>query len=206
MAGSSAAQTASPFVPASRSIGVLRDAARKCRGCPLYRWATQTVFGEGPARARLLLVGEQPGDREDREGAPFVGPAGRLLDEALGRAGLSRRQVYLTNAVKHFKFEQRGKRRIHKKPGAAEIVACRPWLAAELDAIRPRVIVCLGVTAAGAVDRLLRAGVSAGSPPRVVQTLHPSAVLRAPDHESRQALSTRLVRDLRTAQVAAARE
>ena len=197
---------ASPFVPPSRSLEVLRRGARGCRGCPLYKRATQTVFGEGPARSRLVLVGEQPGDREDREGAPFVGPAGRLLDEALEKAGLSRRQVYVTNAVKHFKFEERGKRRIHKKPGAAEIVACRPWLAAELDAVRPRVIVCLGVTAAGAVDRLLRAEVSTAAPPRVVRTLHPSAVLRAPDHESRQALSTRLVRDLRTARAAAARE
>jgi DNA polymerase len=152
-----------------------------------------------------MLVGEQPGDREDREGEPFVGPAGGLLDAALEKAGLSRREVYVTNAVKHFKFEQRGKRRIHKKPGAAEIVACRPWLAAELDAAHPRVIVCLGVTAARAVDGLLRAAGSGQGPARVVRTLHPSAVLRAPDHESRRALSLRLVRDLRTAKAAAAR-
>ncbi len=128
---------ASPWVPRSRSLRALTHAAARCRGCPLYANATQTVFGRGPARAAILLVGEQPGDREDVEGLPFVGPAGRVLDEALAKAGLSRRDVYLTNAVKHFKFEPRGKKRIHQKPNAAELGACRPWLFAELEAVRP---------------------------------------------------------------------
>ena len=158
------------------------------------------MFGEGPRRARLLLVGEQPGDVEDREGAVFVGPAGRVLDEALKGAGLARSEVYLTNAVKHFKFEQRGKRRLHKKPGAKEIEACRPWLASELDAVRPAVVVCLGATAANSVDRFddLRGA-------EIVRTIHPSAALRAPEREARHALRARLVRDLKTAKRLASR-
>jgi len=141
-----------------------------------------------------MLVGEQPGDREDLEGRPFVGPAGRVLDEALAAVGLSRSALYLTNAVKHFKFEERGKRRLHKKPGAREIEACRPWLGAELDAIRPRVVVCLGATAANAIGRFedLRGA-------RVVRTIHPSAALRAPERSARHALRARLARDLRRA-------
>jgi len=152
------------------------------------------VFGEGPRSARLLLIGEQPGDVEDREGAVFVGPAGRVLDEALKAAGLARSDVYLTNAVKHFKFEQRGKRRLHKKPGAKEIEACRPWLGSELDAVRPSVVVCLGATAANSVDRFEDLWGA-----EVVRTIHPSAALRAPEREARHALRARLVRDLKAA-------
>ena len=181
-------------MPPSRALTTLRAAARGCRGCPLFLPATQTVFGEGPRGARLILIGEQPGDVEDREGAVFVGPAGRVLDEALEKAGLARGEVYLTNAVKHFKFEERGKRRLHKKPGAKEIEACRPWLGAELEAVRPAVVVCLGATAANSIDRFqdLRDA-------EVVRTIHPSAALRAPEREARHALRARLARDLRKA-------
>jgi uracil-DNA glycosylase len=181
-------------VPPSRSLGALREASRGCRGCPLFIPATQTVFGEGPRNAALLLIGEQPGDVEDREGGVFVGPAGRVLDEALERAGLTRSEVFLTNAVKHFKFEERGKRRLHKKPGAREIEACRPWLGSELDAVRPRVVVCLGATAANSIDRFDDLGGA-----EVVRTIHPSAALRAPEREARHALRARLSRDLRKA-------
>jgi len=190
---------AAPFVPSSRRWRDLAAAAKGCRGCPLYRHATQVVFGSGPARAALLLVGEQPGDREDREGLPFVGPAGRILDDALGRAGLSREQVYVTNAVKHFKVDERGKRRIHKKPNASEIDACRPWLAAEIEAVRPRIVIALGATAARALGPLT--GAAGG--PSVVRTIHPSAALRAPDSASRARLRSRLSRDLRRAASAA---
>jgi DNA polymerase len=189
------AASAAPFVPDSRRLSELAEAARTCRGCPLYRNATQTVFGRGPARAAILMVGEQPGDREDIEGAPFVGPAGAVLDGALEAAGLAREDVYVTNAVKHFKFEPRGKRRIHKKPNSSEIAACRPWLEAELEAVRPRVLVALGVTAARALASLR---LPADDPP-VVATIHPSAALRAPDSASRSVLKARLVRDLRAA-------
>src|SRR5919108_1070462 len=150
MAGTHAA-SAEPWVPERPTLTKLRESARDCRGCSLYRNATQTVFGAGPARAEVMFVGEQPGDREDIEGAPFVGPAGRLLDKALERAGIDRSKIYVTNAVKHFKFERKGKRRIHKKPNAEEIRACRPWLDAETDLVKPRVIVCLGATAAQAL-------------------------------------------------------
>ena len=191
---------ASPFVPRTRDLRRLARASRTCRGCPLYLNATQTVFGEGPTDAAVLLVGEQPGDREDVEGRPFVGPAGAVLSAALAEARLSRDEVYLTNAVKHFKFEERGKRRLHKTPGAKEIEACRPWLGAELDAIRPAVVVCLGATAASSVERFddLRGA-------EVVRTIHPSAALRAPEREARHALQARLVRDLRRAKRLAAR-
>jgi DNA polymerase len=185
---------AAPFVPASRSLATLRAASRGCRGCPLFIPATQTVFGEGPKTATIVLVGEEPGDVEDRKDAVFVGPAGRVLDEALEKAGLGRPAVYLTNAVKHFKFEERGKRRLHKKPGAREIEACRPWLGAELDAIRPTVVVCLGATAANSIGRFADLG-RAG----VVRTIHPSAALRAPERKQRHSLRARLVRDLRRA-------
>jgi uracil-DNA glycosylase family protein len=188
---------ASPFVPDSRALSRLASAARDCRGCPLYRYATQTVFGEGPRRAAIVLVGEQPGDQEDRAGRPFVGPAGQLLDGALAEAGLRREAVYVTNAVKHFKFEERGKRRLHKKPRAAEIEACRPWLAAELEALRPRVIVGLGVTARDSIARL------GARSEKIVNTIHPSAALRAPDPRTRATLRARLVRDLRKARTAA---
>jgi uracil-DNA glycosylase family protein len=139
------------FLPARKTLPQLREAVQGCRGCDLYRHATQAVAGEGPPAATIVFIGEQPGDEEDRQGRPFVGPAGRLLDRALQDAGIDRADVYVTNAVKHFKFEERGKRRIHKKPSAAESKACRPWLEAEVTAIRPKILVCLGATAAQSV-------------------------------------------------------
>jgi DNA polymerase len=182
----------------------LREALAECRGCDLYRNATQAVFGEGRPRARIVMAGEQPGDREDREGLPFVGPAGQLLDQALEEAGIERGEVYLTNAVKHFKFEERGKRRIHKKPSEGEITACKPWLEAELALIRPALIVCLGATAARSVigkqHRLLAERGRFFEHPlagAVAATVHPSAVLRAPDAERRRAEYAAFVEDLR---------
>jgi uracil-DNA glycosylase len=196
--------SAAPFVPASTSLKTLAAAAEKCRGCDLYKAATQVVFGAGPKQARIMLVGEQPGDQEDRQGEPFVGPAGAILDKALADAGIPREEVYLTNAVKHFKWEPRGKRRIHKKPRASEVKACRPWLEAELRAVQPALVVCLGATAAqsmlGASFKLMKQrGQVVSSPiaPRVVATIHPSAVLRAPDSEGRQAAYEMLVADLK---------
>ena len=196
--------SAAPFVPVSTSLKTLGAAAEKCRGCDLYKTATQVVFGAGPKKARIMLVGEQPGDQEDRQGEPFVGPAGALLDKALADAGIPRDQVFLTNAVKHFKWEPRGKRRIHKKPRMSEVKACRPWLEAELRAVRPAVVVCLGATAAqsmlGASFKLMKQRgqvVSSPSAPRVVATIHPSAVLRAPDAEGRRAAYGMLVADLK---------
>ncbi|MEV0360841.1 UdgX family uracil-DNA binding protein [Nocardia sp. NPDC050697] len=180
---------AGEFVPEGAGIAELRAAAAGCRGCDLHRDATQTVFGEGPAHAALLLVGEQPGDQEDRRGHPFVGPAGGLLDRALDEAGIDRGACYLTNAVKHFRFTERGKRRIHRQPGRTEIVACAPWLAAELRAVRPRLVLCLGAIAAQAVlgtgFRVSeRRGELVELPGHaVLATVHPSAVLRAPDRE-----------------------
>jgi DNA polymerase len=198
-------RSARPFVPASRKLGELRDAARGCRGCDLYANATQTVFGAGPARARLLVVGEQPGDEEDREGAPFVGPAGRLLDRAFADAGIPRADVYVTNAVKHFAWEPRGKRRIHRKPRISEMKACWPWLEAELAAVQPRLIVCLGATAVQAVLgskatlKELRGRIVDSPVGPVIATLHPAAVLRAPDRDARAAAYAQLVEDLRRA-------
>lgn len=197
--------SAAPFVPPSTSIRTLSAAAHACRGCDLYKTATQVVFGEGPKSARVVLIGEQPGDQEDRQGEPFVGPAGALLDRALAEAGIVRQDAYLTNAVKHFKWEPRGKRRIHKKPRVSEVKACRPWLEAELRAIGPSVIVCLGATAAqsvfGSAFKLMaQRGEVLTSPlgDRVVATIHPSAVLRATDSEGRKAAYDMLVADLRT--------
>jgi DNA polymerase len=197
-------KTAAPFVPKSTSLKVLSAAAHECRGCDLYKSATQVVFGAGPKGARVMFVGEQPGDQEDRQGEPFVGPAGALLDKALAEAGIPRDQVYVTNAVKHFKWEPRGKRRIHKKPRASEIKACRPWLEAELRSVKPAVVVCLGATAAqsmlGAGFRLMQQRgqvVSSPSAQRIVATIHPSAVLRAPDPEGRKAAYEMLVADLK---------
>jgi DNA polymerase len=196
--------SAAPFVPDSTSLKTLEAAAEKCRGCDLYKAATQVVFGAGPKRARIVLVGEQPGDQEDRQGEPFVGPAGALLDKALADAGIPRDQIFLTNAVKHFKWEPRGKRRIHKKPRMSEVKACRPWLEAELRAVQPAVVVCLGATAAqsmlGASFKLMtQRGQVVSSPiaSRVVATIHPSAVLRAPDSEGRRAAYEMLVADLK---------
>ncbi|HEY1434696.1 MAG TPA: UdgX family uracil-DNA binding protein [Thermoanaerobaculia bacterium] len=177
---------AEDFVPATSSLRRLAEAAQSCRGCDLYRDASRAVFGEGPRDARLVLVGEQPGDREDEAGAPFVGPAGALLDRALKESGIERGRVYVTNAVKHFKFVREGKRRIHKTPNSAEIAACRPWLSRELEVVRPKVLVCLGATASrallGPAFRLLAMrGRFVASPlaSKVLATLHPSAVLRA---------------------------
>jgi uracil-DNA glycosylase len=195
--------TAAPFVPDTTRLRALGHAAQQCRGCDLYKHATQAVFGAGPRSARLMFVGEQPGDQEDLQGAPFVGPAGALLDKALAAVGIPRKQVYVTNAVKHFKWEPRGKRRIHKKPRVSEIKACRPWLDAELRAVRPAVIVCLGATAAqaifGAQFRLMQQRgkiLPTSLGPQVLATLHPSSVLRARDDESRRLAYETLVADL----------
>lgn len=201
---------AAEFVPASHALPVLRTAVQGCRGCDLYRNATQAVFGEvigkRTAHARMMMVGEQPGDREDKEGHPFVGPAGRLLDRCLEEAGIDRREVYVTNAVKHFKWEPRGKARLHKKPNAGEIFACSAWLRAEVDAVRPELIVCLGATAAqsllGAAFRVTRAHGTVqqaeGWPP-IVATAHPASILRARTDEDRHRQTADFVEDLRKA-------
>jgi DNA polymerase len=195
---------ATPFVPAAADLAGLRTAAARCTGCDLYRHATQMVFGQGPADARIVLVGEQPGDQEDLRGAPFVGPAGEVLDRALGEVGLARAGLYVTNAVKHFKFVARGKRRIHQTPRASELGACRPWLEAELAVIQPGIVVCLGATAARAVlgpeFRLMRErGRFIGTrwAPKTIATLHPSAVLRGEDAAAQERLYQMLVEDLR---------
>jgi uracil-DNA glycosylase len=200
------ARTAAPFVPKTTSLRTLGAAAEDCRGCDLYKTATQVVFGSGPRTARVMFVGEQPGDQEDRQGEPFVGPAGAVLQKALEEAGIPRDTAYLTNAVKHFKWEPRGKRRIHKKPRASEIKACRPWLEAELRAVKPVVIVCLGATAAQSVlgpqfKLMQQRGqvLPTALAERVVATIHPSAVLRAPDSEGRRAAYDSLVADLKVA-------
>ena len=180
--------SAAPWVPPQHRLPLLRTAAPECRGCGLYRYATQVVFGEGPPDASVVMVGEVPGDEEDRKGHPFVGPAGRLLDKAMHESGLDREKIYVTNAVKHFKFIERGKRRIHSKPSGTEISACRPWLEAELDAIKPELIVCLGATAAQSLmgrDFRITASRAQFFPSRwakeLVATVHPSAILRMPD-------------------------
>jgi DNA polymerase len=195
--------SAAPFVPATHSLNVLRTAAHECRGCDLYEHATQVVFGEGPNDSKVVMVGEQPGDEEDQKGHPFVGPSGRLLSKAMHEAGLDREKIYVTNAVKHFKFVARGKRRIHAKPNGIEISACRPWLEAELDTIKPELVVCLGATAAQSLmGREFRITAERGKffPHRwakeLVATVHPSAILRVPErYEQEYEL---FVRDLRT--------
>jgi uracil-DNA glycosylase family protein len=194
------------FLPDKLTLRNLQRASANCRGCPLYLGATQTVFGAGPADARIMLVGEQPGDREDLEGHPFVGPAGKLLDRALEAAGLARRAVYVTNAVKHFYFEPRGKFRLHKRPPAVAVKACRPWLSAEVEVLEPEVVVLLGATAAqailGAAFRVTRdrGMVITGSiAPAVIASLHPSALLRMPDAAPREAAFDLLVTDLKLA-------
>jgi uracil-DNA glycosylase len=193
------------FLPRRKTLRSLAQAAEGCRGCDLYRNATQTVFGEGPAGAHVMLVGEQPGDREDVEGRPFVGPAGKLLDRALGEAGIGRSDVYVTNVVKHFKWTQapRGKRRIHRKPDLHEVLACRPWLEAELDQVKPQVLVCLGATAAQALlGRSFRVTKERGRfvestlAPLVTATVHPSSILRAPDEAARERELAAFVADL----------
>jgi DNA polymerase len=195
---------AAEFIPDRKTLPVLREAVQDCRGCGLYRDATQAVFGEGPQSSSIVFIGEQPGDDEDRLGHPFIGPAGRLFDRALKEAGIDRSDVYITNAVKHFKFEERGKRRIHKKPAASEVRACRPWLEAEIALVRPKIIVCLGATAAqavfGADYRVTKErGQFVEHPwaPRATSTIHPSAILRAPDEEQRQIEYQRFVADLK---------
>jgi DNA polymerase len=202
------------FIPAEADLPTLKQAAESCRGCELYKNATQTVFGDGDPHAQIMLVGEMPGDREDTEGRPFVGPAGRLLAKALEEAEIDRSGAYVTNVVKHFKFTERGKRRIHQTPNRTEVVACRPWLVAELDLLEPEVLVCLGATAAKAIfgpsfrltrhrGELLPAPELDGTPwignegPRVVATVHPSAVLRT--QSDRATMYAKMVEDLRVA-------
>ena len=195
--------TAAPLIPPHPTLPLLREAAASCRACDLYKCGTQTVFGEGGKSAHAMMVGEQPGDYEDRVGRPFVGPAGKMLDRALAEAGIDRDLVYVTNVVKHFKWKPRGKRRIHEKPNAREIAACRPWLDAELAVVKPRVLVCLGATAAQALlgktfkvtehrGELLRSELA----PYVMATVHPSSLLRAPDDETRRRETHRFVQDL----------
>lgn len=204
--------TAAALIPARPTLASLRRAAAGCNACELFRDATQTVFGEGGREAALMLVGEQPGDREDLEGRPFVGPAGRLLERALDDAGMDRDAVYVTNAVKHFRFDQRGKRRIHRKPGAAHLRACRPWLEAEIAVVCPHVLMCLGATAAEAViGRGFRVTEHRGAfvetplEPLVTATVHPSSILRAPDDLTRRVETEAFVRDLKVAADAIAR-
>ena len=197
--------SAADFLPSKLSFKALSQAARKCQGCSIYCNATQAVFGEGPADASCMFVGEQPGDQEDRAGKPFVGPAGTLLNAALEEAGIPRDEVYVTNAVKHFKWEPRGKRRLHTKPSAREIAACRPWLEAEIKVIQPPIIVCLGATAAqsllGPSFRLTqhRGELQEHTPwaPWVLATVHPSSLLRIPDHDARVKARAQFVDDLR---------
>jgi uracil-DNA glycosylase len=197
-------QGALAFVPERRTVPALREAAQRCKGCDLYRHATQAVMGEGPKSSHLMMVGEQPGNDEDIAGRPFVGPAGKLLDRALVEAGINRADVYVTNAVKHFKFEERGKRRLHKKPRVTEVRACRPWLEAEVSVIHPQVIVCLGATAAQSVlgpsYRLTKERGKFVQHPwaqYVTATVHPSSILRAPDEEQRHVQYREFVRDLK---------
>lgn len=198
------AADAIPFLPDRLSMKALREAAAGCRGCGLWEDATQTVFGAGPPRtARMVLVGEQPGDREDREGEPFVGPAGRVLDQALREAGIERSETYVTNAVKHFKWRPAGKRRLHQRPNAEEIRACRPWLDAELAAVRPEVLVALGATAAKAlfgpsfrVTRDRGTFLESDLAPHATATVHPSSLLRIDDSEERRMAEQELAEDL----------
>ncbi|MDQ3680356.1 MAG: UdgX family uracil-DNA binding protein [Actinomycetota bacterium] len=195
--------TARELIPEGASLEQLRSLAAGCQACDLYRNATQTVFGEGAVGATVMLVGEQPGDREDLDGEPFVGPAGALLDRALEEAGIDRRQAYVTNVVKHFKWRPAGKRRLHQKPGAEEIRSCRPWLDSEIDIVGPAVVVCLGATAAQAllgtgfrVTRQRGQFVAWERPARILATVHPSSILRAPDEESRSTEMEAFVADL----------
>jgi DNA polymerase len=196
--------SAAPLVPVHASLPELRTAASGCRACPLWERATQTVFGQGSVEARVMLVGEQPGDSEDRKGEPFVGPAGRLLDTALERAGIDRATAYVTNVVKHFKWEPRGKRRLHSKPNSVEVGACRPWLEAEIAVVRPQVLVCLGSTAAQALlgkdfrvtrerGKLVPSTLAAS----VVATVHPSSILRTEDEDTHRREMDAFVDDLR---------
>ena len=200
------AGTAAPLVPERPTLPTLREAASGCKACDLWQTGTQTVFGEGMAASEVVFVGEQPGDQEDLQGRPFVGPAGRLLDEAMVEAGIDRAKAYVTNAVKHFKWEPRGKRRIHQKPNAAEMAACRPWLEAELAVVQPSVLVALGATAAQSLlGKQFRVTKQRGIPieselaPTVLATVHPSSILRAPDEEARRQAYAEFLADLRVA-------
>jgi uracil-DNA glycosylase len=197
---------AEDFLPKQHDLGSLRDAAESCRGCDLWENATQTVFGEGATKATMMFIGEQPGDKEDIEGKPFVGPAGRILDEALQEAGIERSRVYVTNAVKHFRWVQRGKRRLHEKPNSQQVRACRPWLEAEVETVKPHLLVLMGATAAqsllGPSFRVTQhrgkviptpLGISA------VATVHPSSILRAPDDKARAEAMAEFITDLRSA-------
>jgi uracil-DNA glycosylase family protein len=186
-------KSAADFLPTHRTLKALREAARSCKGCDLYKNATQTVFGEGPPNASVVFIGEQPGDQEDRQGRPFVGPAGRLLDKALADAQIPRGQVYMTNAVKHFKFIWRGKRRLHQKPSIRQVTACRPWLEAEIEVLRPKLLVCMGATAAQSVigkavpitqsrGKFLKSDLG----PLTFITIHPSAIYRHPEKKEQE--------------------
>lgn len=206
MAARAHAFSAQPFVPNTRSLATLRDAASHCQGCPLYKLGTQTVFGAGTKRARLMLIGEQPGNEEDLAGEPFVGPAGRLLDRALSAAGIARADVYLSNAVKHFKWTPKGKRRLHQRPNASEIEACKPWLEAELALIKPDVLVCLGATAAQALlGRSFKVTQHRGElidsalAKHALATVHPSSILRSRSSDERAQAFEAFVADLKVA-------
>ena len=197
-------ESAADFFPSRKSLKAFRDAAADCQACDLWKHGTQTVFGEGSRRAEILFVGEQPGNEEDLTGHPFVGPAGRLFDDALDAAGIDRAQTYVTNVVKHFKWEPRGKRRIHKKPNSSEIAACRPWLEAEIRLIKPTIIVCLGATAAqsllGAQFRVSKQRgqfIESTLAPYILATVHPSSILRAPDDETRRLQKRQFIDDLK---------
>ncbi|HEY3742246.1 MAG TPA: UdgX family uracil-DNA binding protein, partial [Bryobacteraceae bacterium] len=197
-------RSAADYVPKQRTLPIMSKAVQSCRGCDLFKFATQAVFGEGKAKARIMMVGEQPGDQEDLQGRPFVGPAGRILDKALDEAGIDRSTVYVTNAVKHFKFEERGKRRLHKKPRVGEVNACRPWLDAEIETVKPRIVVALGATAllslGGRALHVLRDRGQFFPHPiagALMVTIHPSALLRIPDHDQREIEYKRFVDELK---------
>ena len=204
MARDKSETSAADFFPKRKSLKAFREAAAGCKGCDLWERGTQTVFGEGARHAEVMFIGEQPGNEEDLTGHPFVGPAGRLLNDTLEEAGIDRRQTYVTNVVKHFKWEPRGKRRIHKKPNASEISACRPWLEAEINLVKPSVIVCLGATAAQAllgpkfkVSKQRGEFIESTLSPYIMATVHPSSILRAPDDETRHVEKRRFIDDLK---------
>lgn len=204
MARDKSKTSAADFFPERKSLKAFREAAADCKGCELWERGTQTVFGEGARHAEVMFVGEQPGNEEDLTGHPFVGPAGRLFNDALEEAGIDRRRTYVTNVVKHFKWEPRGKRRIHKKPNAREISACRPWLEAEINLVKPNVIVCLGTTAAQAllgpkfkVSKQRGQFIESTLAPYIMATVHPSSILRTPDDETRRVEKRRFINDLK---------
>src|SRR5687767_798245 len=204
MARDKSETSAADFFPERKSLKAFREAAADCKGCDLWERGTQTVFGEGARHAEVMFIGEQPGNEEDLTGHPFVGPAGRLFNDALEEAGIDRRKTYVTNVVKHFKWEPRGKRRIHKKPNAREISACRPWLEAEINLVKPSVIVCLGATAAQAmlgskfkVSKQRGQFIESTLAPYLMATVHPSSILRAPDDETRHVEKRRFIDDLK---------